>query len=51
MMNRRLNTALLRPVALVALSGLLLGLAGCNTFNGMGQDLSATGRAISNAAK
>jgi predicted small secreted protein len=28
----------------------LLGLAACNTVHGMGQDLTATGRAIQNSS-
>jgi entericidin A len=51
MANVHLNNTLLRRVALAALAGLLLGLAGCNTVNGMGQDMSAVGHSISNAAK
>ncbi|MFC0401367.1 entericidin A/B family lipoprotein [Paraburkholderia rhizosphaerae] len=45
-----LNDTLLRRFALAAFAGLLLGLAGCNTVSGFGQDMSAAGHSISNAA-
>jgi entericidin A len=41
----------LKVLALITASGLLLGLAGCNTVHGMGQDIEKAGSAISNAAK
>ena len=37
--------------ALFALAGLVLGLAGCNTLEGVGQDVQAGGKAIEKAAK
>jgi len=37
--------------ALVLLAGFVLGLAGCNTIEGIGQDVQAGGRAIEKAAK
>jgi predicted small secreted protein len=43
----RLRTAL----GLVAMVGLLAGLAACNTTEGLGRDVSATGRAVSNTAE
>lgn len=41
----------LKVLALITAAGLLLGLAGCNTVHGMGQDIEKAGSAISNAAK
>ncbi|MBP0592073.1 entericidin A/B family lipoprotein [Paraburkholderia sp. LEh10] len=43
--------ALVRRFALAALAGLLLGLAGCNTVHGFGEDLQHLGGAISEKAK
>lgn len=37
--------------ALVALSFMALVLSGCNTFEGMGKDVSAAGSAVSNTAE
>ena len=37
--------------AMFALTGLVFGLAGCNTLEGIGQDVQAGGRAIEKAAK
>ena len=43
---------MLRKLAvLVVLGGLVLGLAGCNTIEGIGQDVQAGGRALEKAAK
>ncbi|AOJ71090.1 entericidin [Burkholderia sp. MSMB617WGS] len=39
-----------RVAALLALTGFVLGLAGCNTVAGMGEDINAAGRAIKRAA-
>ena len=33
------------------MSGLLLSLAACNTTEGLGRDVSATGKAMSNTAE
>ena len=40
-----------RRSALLALAGVLLGLAGCNTMAGFGQDMSDAGHAIKKAAE
>jgi predicted small secreted protein len=40
-----------RLAALILLAGLALGLAGCNTIEGIGQDVQAGGRALEKAAK
>jgi predicted small secreted protein len=37
-------------VGLVSLIGLVLGLAACNTMEGVGQDVQAGGKAIEKAA-
>jgi predicted small secreted protein len=37
-------------IALAALVAIALGLAGCNTVEGFGQDMQAGGRAIEKAA-
>ncbi|RKP47425.1 entericidin A/B family lipoprotein [Trinickia fusca] len=37
--------------ALIAIAGALLGLAGCNTMAGFGQDMSEAGHAIKKAAE
>jgi predicted small secreted protein len=37
--------------ALAALIGLLVGIGGCNTIEGLGQDVQAGGKAIERAAK
>ena len=37
-------------VALVALAGLTVGLAACNTVEGVGKDVKATGGAVEKAA-
>ena len=39
-----------RIAALLALSGVVLGLAACNTVEGAGRDVKATGSAIEKAA-
>jgi predicted small secreted protein len=39
-----------RLAALVALAGLAVGLAACNTIQGAGKDVKAAGQAIENAA-
>jgi entericidin A len=39
-----------RRAALLTLAGALLGLAGCNTVAGFGQDMSDAGHAIKKAA-
>jgi entericidin B len=39
-----------RIAALFALSGIALGLAACNTVEGAGKDVKATGAAIEKAA-
>jgi predicted small secreted protein len=39
-----------RRAALFAMAGALLGLAGCNTVAGFGQDMSDAGHAIKKAA-
>lgn len=39
-----------RIAAAFALAGFVLGLAGCNTVAGVGEDLNAAGRAIKRAA-
>ena len=36
--------------ALFALAGLVFGLAGCNTIEGVGKDVQSGGKAIENAA-
>ncbi|WP_433695726.1 entericidin A/B family lipoprotein [Paraburkholderia phenoliruptrix] len=51
MMNNVNRTTLLRRFALGALAGLLLGLTGCNTVHGFGQDMSHLGNSISNHAE
>ncbi|HTH76262.1 MAG TPA: entericidin A/B family lipoprotein [Trinickia sp.] len=40
-----------RRAAWVALAGALLGLAGCNTVAGFGQDMSDAGHALRKAAE
>jgi entericidin A len=40
-----------RRAALLALAGVLLGLAGCNTMAGFGQDMTDAGHAIKKAAE
>ena len=37
--------------AMFALAGLVFGFAGCNTLEGVGQDVQAGGKAIEKAAK
>ena len=39
-----------RIVALLTLFGIVLGVAGCNTVEGAGRDIKATGNAIEKAA-
>jgi predicted small secreted protein len=39
-----------RLAARIALAGLVLGLAGCNTVEGVGKDVQAGGKAIERAA-
>ncbi|MFL9898208.1 entericidin A/B family lipoprotein [Paraburkholderia fungorum] len=50
MMKSMNRTTLLRRFALGTLAGLLLGLAGCNTVHGFGEDMSHLGNSISNHA-
>ena len=38
-------------LSLLAVLGLALGLVACNTIEGAGKDVSATGRAVSNTAE
>jgi len=38
-------------IMLFALIAFALGLAGCNTIQGMGKDVSATGKAVEKAAE
>jgi predicted small secreted protein len=38
-------------LGLFAVLGLVLGFAACNTIEGAGKDVSATGRAVSNTAE
>ncbi|MCX4164100.1 MULTISPECIES: entericidin A/B family lipoprotein [Paraburkholderia] len=46
-----MNTSTLwRRTVLLALTGMLLGLAGCNTVAGFGQDMDDAGHAIKKAA-
>jgi entericidin A len=40
-----------RFAGLLILMGVVLGAAGCNTVHGFGEDVRATGNAISNAVK
>jgi len=40
-----------RFAALLALSGIAVGLAACNTVEGAGRDVKATGNAIEKAAE
>jgi len=40
-----------RIAALLALAGVALGLAACNTIEGAGKDVKATGSAIEKAAE
>ncbi|WP_213776225.1 entericidin A/B family lipoprotein [Caballeronia sp. dw_276] len=40
-----------RIASLLVLMGVVLGAAGCNTVHGFGEDVRATGSAISNAVK
>ncbi|WP_174363906.1 entericidin A/B family lipoprotein [uncultured Caballeronia sp.] len=40
-----------RVATLLVLIGVVHGAAGCNTVHGFGEDVRATGNAISNAAK
>ena len=41
----------MKKIATLLLTGLLLTLAGCNTFRGVGQDVQKAGSVIENAAK
>jgi entericidin A len=51
-MVKNLNRiALMRHFALGTLAGLLLGLTGCNTVHGFGEDMSHLGNAISSHAE
>jgi entericidin A len=45
------RSVLLRRFALAMLTGLLVGLTGCNTVHGFGQDLQHLGGSISNKAE
>ncbi len=47
---RRNHIIVSRLVAALALAGVVLGLAACNTVAGVGEDINAAGRAISRAA-
>ncbi|MBN3726126.1 entericidin A/B family lipoprotein [Burkholderia sp. Ac-20379] len=47
---RRNSIIVSRLVAVLALAGVVLGLAACNTVAGVGEDINAAGRAISRAA-
>jgi predicted small secreted protein len=40
-----------RIAALLALAGIVLAIAGCNTVEGVGKDIKAGGAAIEKAAK
>ena len=51
MTNAQHRITLLRRIALAACAGLLLGVAGCNTVHGFGEDVRSVGNSISNAAK
>jgi predicted small secreted protein len=52
MTSRNTQTLIHRPAwAPILFAGLLLSLAGCNTFRGVGEDVEAGGRAIGNAAE
>ena len=37
-------------IAVIALAGMVLGLAGCNTIEGAGKDVKAAGAAVEKAA-
>ena len=50
MMKNMNRSTLLRRFALGTLAGLLLGLAGCNTVHGFGEDMSHLGNSISSHA-
>ena len=47
-MRRNLFSALL---SMVVLAGAMTMLGGCNTTAGLGQDVSATGKAVTNSAE
>ncbi|HEY3596292.1 MAG TPA: entericidin A/B family lipoprotein [Paraburkholderia sp.] len=51
MMKNNDRITLLRRFALASFAGLLLGLAGCNTVHGFGEDLQHLGGSISNKAE
>ncbi|MGA8031487.1 MAG: entericidin A/B family lipoprotein [Casimicrobiaceae bacterium] len=38
-------------IAVIALAGMVLGLAGCNTIEGAGKDVKAAGAAVEKAAQ
>jgi predicted small secreted protein len=38
-------------MAVIALAGMVLGLAGCNTIEGAGKDVKAAGAAVEKAAQ
>ena len=38
-------------VGLIALTGIVIGLAACNTVEGVGKDVKATGSAVEKAAE
>ena len=40
-----------RMAALISLTALVLGVSACNTIEGAGKDVKATGQAIEDAAK
>ena len=42
---------LARIAALISLTALVLGVSACNTIEGAGKDVKATGQAIEDAAK
>jgi predicted small secreted protein len=41
----------LKTPIIIAVAALLIALAGCNTFKGMGKDVEGAGKAIGNAAE
>ncbi|HEY0418096.1 MAG TPA: entericidin A/B family lipoprotein [Acetobacteraceae bacterium] len=50
-MSRSCSSSLRGLFSLLAVFGMLLGLVACNTTEGLGRDVSATGRAVSGAAE
>jgi predicted small secreted protein len=45
------SLVLQRTATLLAVAGIALGLAACNTVEGAGKDIKATGKAIERAVK